>query len=250
MIKAYFNEVKKHPTGHTSHPMLHSEPNGMLNPSFLRCIKLAINFQFLQVKSHQDGEATVAGLSLETQLNIKADRLATAFLKLPEPHCPIALLFPSAKCQFINNKQTVMCQIPQRSRFEAGSIDIQQYLMEQNAWTEMTMKDIHWDAHKASHNYHQPQRCYLMKLCHRRLPLGQTLHRRDKKYPPTCPGCQLEPETQNHYIQCEANTSTEWQIKLLTALKRQMENLHRNPNLQEAILHCLDSAMADRAIST
>jgi hypothetical protein len=61
----------------------------------------------------------------------------------------------------------------------------------------------------------------------------------------------MTPKTQDHsYIQCEANACTTWQIKLLTALRQQMETLHTNPNLQEAILHFIDSAMADRAIST
>jgi hypothetical protein len=210
--------------------------------------KLAIKFHFLHVKSHQDDDGPVDRLTLETQLNIEADRLATAYLQQQEPRRPIALLFPSARCQFIINEKSVTRKIPQSIRFEAGSIDIKQYLMERNNWHETTLDDIHWDAHEASHNFHRPQRCFLIKLCHRHLPLGQTLHRRDPKYPPTCPGCRTDPETQEHFIQCEAVTRTSWRIKLLAALRRQMETLQTNTNLTEAILNCIDSAMASRAI--
>jgi hypothetical protein len=113
---------------------------------------------------------------------------------------------------------------------------------------EKTLDDVNWEAHGASHSFHRPQKCYLVKLCHRHLPIGQTLNRRDKKYSPTCPGCRIDPETQLHYIQCKAPSRIEWRLKLLTALRKQMEVLQTNPNLQECIINCIDAALSNRAI--
>jgi hypothetical protein len=51
----------------------------------------------------------------------------------------------------------------------------------------------------------------LVKMCHRHLPIGQTLHRRNSKYTPTCPGCLTEHKTQDHFLKsnfyppCEDN---------------------------------------------
>jgi hypothetical protein len=53
------------------------------------------------VKSHQDDEALIASLSLETHLNIEADKLATEYMQEDRTHRPIAALFPSAKVQLI-----------------------------------------------------------------------------------------------------------------------------------------------------
>jgi hypothetical protein len=90
--------------------------------------------------------------------------------------------------------------------------------MTRNNWSKKIMDG-------ASNSYHQPQKCYLIKLCHRHLPIGQTLNRRNSKYSPTCPGCREEPETQQHYIQCLARLA--WCLKLLAALRIQMENLEQ-----------------------
>jgi hypothetical protein len=39
-----------------------------------------------------------------------------------------------------------------------------------------------------------------------------------------------------------------WRISLLGTLRRQLEALSTDPNLQESILRCIDSALADRTI--
>jgi hypothetical protein len=66
--------------------------------------ELVILFNFMHVESHQDDDALVWGLSLETHLNVEADRLAI--------WQPIAILFPSAKCQLIVSKKPVTQKIP------------------------------------------------------------------------------------------------------------------------------------------
>jgi hypothetical protein len=166
--------------------------------------ELEIKFTFMHVKSHQDDEMPTANLSLESRLNVKADWLATAYMQEDLTCRPVVALFPTAKVQLIIREASVTRQIPQAIRFAAGGTDIQEYLMERNAWTQRTFEDIHWEAHGAGHSHHRPQRCYLVKMCHQHLPLGETLHHRVAKYSPLCPGCREEPKSQNHYLQCSA----------------------------------------------
>jgi hypothetical protein len=143
----------------------------------------------------------MVGLSLEIRLNVEVNQLASDFLQQNEPRQQIALLFPSGKCQLIINKKLVTQKIPQSIQFEAGSIEIHSYIMQQNLWNKQTVDNINWDAHRASYSYHFPQQCYLVRLCQGHLPLGQTLYCCKDKYPATCPGCGIEPKTQDHYLQ-------------------------------------------------
>jgi hypothetical protein len=151
--------------------------------------ELNTKFTFVHVKSYQDDTIAIASLLLESRLNVEADRLATLFMKEDQTRRPIAKLFPSAKAQLIINDAPVTRKIPQAIRLTDGSIEIRKYLLERNLWTEHILGNIYWEAHGASHSYHRPQQCYLIKLCHHHLPIGQTLHRRNDKYSPTCPGC-------------------------------------------------------------
>ncbi len=58
------------------------------------------------------------------------------------------------------------------------------------------------------------------------------------------------PETQSHYLQCTATSRTAWRISLLTTLRRQLTALKTDSNLQEAILNCIDCALAERQVTT
>ena len=211
--------------------------------------QLNMRFAFKHVKSHQDDNPQ-ATLTLETRLNIEADRLATEYMTEDETHRPTVTLFPTAKAQLIIGGVSVTRKIPQALRFAAGSGPIRQYLRERNEWTEQTLEEIDWDAHGASHSYHRPQRCYLIKLCHRHLPLGKTLHRRNNKYPATCPGCRDTLECQTHYLQCSSPSRLQWRITFLTALRTKLTALRTAPHLQEAILGCIDNTLAARDVST
>jgi hypothetical protein len=49
----------------------------------------------------------MASLSLETQLNVEADKLTMEFLQANKLHQPITLLFPWAECQLIVNEKLI-----------------------------------------------------------------------------------------------------------------------------------------------
>jgi hypothetical protein len=55
-----------------------------------------LQFIFQHIKSHQDNNADLASLTLESQLNVKADKLATAFMVEDKTRQPIATLSPLA----------------------------------------------------------------------------------------------------------------------------------------------------------
>jgi hypothetical protein len=65
------------------------------------CKELDIKFTCMHVKSHQDDETPTANISLESRLNVEADRLATAYMQEDLTCGPVAALFPSARVQLI-----------------------------------------------------------------------------------------------------------------------------------------------------
>ncbi len=89
--------------------------------------ELEINFTFMHVKSHQDDETTTANLSLESRLNVEADRLATAYMQEDLTRRPVVTLFPTAKVQPIIQEASVTRRIPQAIRFAAGMKDMEEY---------------------------------------------------------------------------------------------------------------------------
>jgi hypothetical protein len=76
--------------------------------------QLGIPFTFLHVKSHQDDDGPIVGLTLEARLNVQADTLATAAL-VDAPMVPKVALFPTARCQLIIDGKLITRKIPQDS---------------------------------------------------------------------------------------------------------------------------------------
>jgi hypothetical protein len=205
-------------------------------------------FTFEHVKSHQDDSIQIEDLPLAVRLNVEADRLATEYLETSEyqGHAP---LFPSAKCQLVIDGDTISRKMPNAIRFKAGAGPLQDYLRTRNSWTQDVLDSIAWPAHGAAHSYHQQQKCFLIKLCHRHLPLGHTIHRRDNKYPEICPGCRTEVETHDHFLSCNAAPRIVWRTQLHSAIARQLTFTKTNTELHEAILDVIDRAIAGRPIS-
>jgi hypothetical protein len=212
--------------------------------------KMDFQFIFKHVKSQQDDDADLASLTLESQLNVKADKLATAFMVEDKTRRQTATLFPSARAQLIIKDVSVTRKIPQAIRFATGSQEIRKYLMNCNTWSKQTLDDINWEAHGSSHSSLRPHKCFLVRICHCHLPLGKRLHHRDSKYPSQCPGCCSIPKSQQHFLQCAAPSHIEWRIHLLTVLRAQMKVFKTKTNLQEAIVNCIDSTLSGRDTNT
>jgi hypothetical protein len=86
--------------------------------------ELNIHLIFKHVKIYQDHNAPAEGLSVESCLNIEANRLATEYMQEDKTRQLIVALFPSAKAHLIINDATVTRKIPQAIRFKAGSFKI------------------------------------------------------------------------------------------------------------------------------
>ncbi len=121
--------------------------------------------------------------------------------------------------------------------------------MRRNQWDCDTLKSVNWQAQGAAHSNLRERRNFLIKLCHRHLPIGKCLHRRDSKYPPTCPGCCTEIENHDHFIGCNEQSRIKWRTEILTAIRTQLKKTKTNTKLEETIVHVIDRAMAGRPIS-
>jgi hypothetical protein len=84
--------------------------------------KLGMKFIFQHVKSHQDNDADLASLSLETRLNVEAYKLATAYSMVEDTTLrPTVKLFPTVQAQLIFKDVSITRKLPQAIRFAAGS---------------------------------------------------------------------------------------------------------------------------------
>jgi hypothetical protein len=87
-----------------------------------------------------------------------------------------------------------------------------------------------------------------MKLCHQHLPLGKMLHHRDGRYPVTCPGCQAEVESHDHFLSCNAPLRIKWHLTLILAVGQQLDMTQTNKDLKFTIINALDHALAGHPI--
>jgi hypothetical protein len=122
--------------------------------------------------------------------------------------------------------------------------------MRRNLWTSDTLQSVNWKAHGAAHSKLREQRTFLVKLCyHRHLPIEKCLHRRDSKYPATCPGCRNDIEDHDHFIGCTAPSRIKWRTELLTSICTQLTRSKTNTELEETMVNVLDRAIAGLPIS-
>jgi hypothetical protein len=108
---------------------------------------LDMPFVFKHVNSHQDDDTTVSSLSLESRLNIEANRLATAYMVEDQTRRPKAFLFEMAAAQFLIKDVSISQKLQQAIRFKAGSKGIRDYLQNQNTWSMPTLDEVNWEAH-------------------------------------------------------------------------------------------------------
>ena len=83
------------------------------------------------VKSHQDNSTPFDSVPRHAQLNVMADQLATAYVKLPNPRfklCNNSLFFPSSQVSLLVNGQKVTTHFQDAIRFHINGTSLQKHL--------------------------------------------------------------------------------------------------------------------------
>ena len=193
--------------------------------------KYQLQAKFYHVKGHQDANCDYKDLSLASQLNVDADKLAgEAYSKsslstqqtLLLPSCPAILSIRNISITNDYNTQLI------RAFTEPEYIG---YLQERFHWSNHTTEIIAWKSLScAIRRVHRP--CLTTKICNDLLPVATVLKKWRHQPSDRCCLCG-DVETKEHLLTCKASTRVQWRVKLISTLRRRMASLHTDPGLQD-----------------
>jgi hypothetical protein len=183
--------------------------------------KLPFRLASLHVRGHQDDKLDFKQLCRPAQLNVLADRLATAVLKdLREAEKPMELYpLPACRAYLCDNTGYITSKEKHSIATELADYALRDYLQQHNNWTPKTYESISWKAYRSSTSkINVAARIFVVKHTHDWLPVG-IRERRCGAATDTCPQCQ-QSETMTHLYTCTART--EWRARFITQLKRHL----------------------------
>jgi hypothetical protein len=139
---------------------------------------------------HQDRKKPYAELSLNAQLNVDADGLATKYQQLYGEERSQAFLFPHTSAHLhVEGFGTCTYRIPQTLRRAETAIPLYDYVVTRNGWTTHQANSVDWDAHGRAIKKQNKRRIHVTKLVHDILPTYSNLHRRNPRME-KCPNCE------------------------------------------------------------
>ena len=134
------------------------------------------------ILGHQVRKKPYAKVSLQAQLNVNADQLATRFQEHHGKPLPKVLLFPHMSVQIgIDRLGTCTYRLPQTLRRAETDTQLYDHIISRNGWTLHQAATIDWDAHEQAIKKHNKKRIHITKLVHDILPTNSNLHRRNPK---------------------------------------------------------------------
>ena len=191
------------------------------------------------VHGHQDSTQL---LSYEARLNIQADLLATrAWQKHYKGHDHVH--YPASKCSFYINDQVITRAYRKTMRRAYASHHTSTYLQGKYNWDDKLIKSIDWYSHGSSlaclpHNILRFTQRFIIDW----LPRNQTLFDRNSSPTNLCQICNVEIETERHFLWCVKNSQSG--KKLHEALRNAFNKHTVDPNLRKMILQGLVYAIS------
>jgi hypothetical protein len=160
--------------------------------------------EIFHIAGHQDRKTPYTKLSLQAQLNVDADRLATEYQDRFGTASPEVLLFPHAAAHIhIPRYGVITYRLPQTLRRAESEEPLYHYIRDRNHWTDSQMQTIDWDAHsKAPIAKQNKRRIQITKLIHDIVPTNRQVHRHNVSLQ-RCPTCEdVDIEDRNHVMRC------------------------------------------------
>jgi hypothetical protein len=206
---------------------------------------------FSHIKGHQDRKKPYAELSLAAQLNVDADALAGAFLRNhPTINHSRAPMFPHTKIHLHLAEGTVTHKIKRAMKLARSAPPLRKKLQVKYGWSDEVFCDINWEASRQALNGLRAHRVTLIKHLNNITPVGKLVNIYDKKYPAACPSCPEIVETRKHLYLCPEQQRDQWRKKLITKLRKDMDDLNTHPGLQELLLEGIKSVLEGRDANT
>jgi hypothetical protein len=203
---------------------------------------LDIEIPSIHVKGHQDdNKSPIENLSYESQLNIKADALATKAWEQNKCGHPF-IHYPDSKCSLIIDKAAVTRAFRPTMRKAYSSQEIRQYLTTKYEWRQDTCTTIDWYSHGSAIEALPPnQQRFVQRFIIDWLPVNNRLQERDRAPCNKCTRCNKEIETETHFLQCTANTNT--RAQLVKQLRTTFNKHKVDPQLRKLIYQGIQLAM-------
>jgi hypothetical protein len=237
------NKVKALPKKHETQPnSCHRSEWDVINEiwSTLALLPEGSRPILAHVKGHQDDHAPARRLSLESQLNVEADKAAEEFLdNHPNINYTKAHRMPSNGAQLHLPSGTITFKLNRAIQQARPGAILKQYLCKKYQWEEETFADVHWEAHRLALNRNKDHRTPLIKHIHGLSPVGRMVSRYDAKYSAACPSCDCEEETCAHLTQCPAASRQQWRLRFITKLRQKLDSLDTHPQLQQLLMEAM-----------
>jgi hypothetical protein len=171
------------------------------------------------IKSHQDNDPSIHGMSLAAQANCTADSLAGEFQRVSFGDRRVVPMIEGTAAQLVIHDVTVTGRFKRAIRDAITLPPYFAYLESRFAWSTTDRDAIDW---KVFHRVIRPfssQHATLVKHLHGIAPTGKYAHRYDVHQPARCPACDCQVECNNHLLACLAPSREAFRIKFMRRVR-------------------------------
>ena len=190
------------------------------------------------VRGHQDRKVQYQSLSLLSQLNVDADRLANRFQSEYGEARPVAYLIEGTGVHLITPQGTVTSKYASAIRHQATYEPLIKYLRIKHGWSPYVSDRINWKAHGASLKKNIKHQQHYVKLVQGILPTNHQVYRHDPMRR-GCPLCSCRDETWTHIVRCPHPSRVKWRKDFCTDVRSQCSKLQTKPELVEILIQGL-----------
>ena len=204
---------------------LHSEWDMMASTHHL-LNQLPVRPILIHVKGHQDDDADVEidSLSLESQMNIEADALASEVLLQDEEPAVEVPVCPHSRAMLDLAGTTVNRHIRSTMMFHIRRERYQTYVCNRFHWTAQQFQSTDTEFFCTLNTGFKKQMHFFSKFALKKLPVNNRLHEWDSANPPECPMCQQLPETDDHLFSCTCTVTKQFRDDLSDAAAKVMDS--------------------------
>jgi hypothetical protein len=164
-------------------------PNDTRRPSWDIILATCRTFQahpsvsLQHVKGRQDRTTTFWNLPLEAQLNIQAEKVATALHEGPSHGTDRGPMIPGSGCPLVIENEVIPSNHRRRIRTRRGKERLMTYIQEKLQIPAKDLSNIDWESHSyAIRSIPIPNRTFLIKFLQKWLPVGKRVHHTIRLY--------------------------------------------------------------------
>ena len=191
----------------------------------------------IHVKGHQDDTKQYHELSLEAQLNVDADKLASEFSYKPRDDPGRVPLTKGSKILLHSKDGTITSNYRKNIRKLASYPIMKKHICKKENWSDQEFDMIDWKLHGLCVRKNYNRKHFTVKFIHDWLPLGSLVSYYKGNYSTKCPSCDHEFENRDHFLLCESRR--EWNQEALKELRRFLKKHPTRPALIDILLEAL-----------